>query len=224
MTVVPGRASSSPRDGLFRAIAHERRRTILRILKRVTATSPEGLATHLVAEESDKSLGDVPPAEAEQARLSIKHAHLPQLIDVGLLTREDGVVTTTRHPALHDPKLDAMITTEAPGWDRVLATLADEERRVMLSALYRNEGPMNRIELATEVAETVHADGETDVAVDVVITNMHHVHLPKLEEAGLVTYDDGDRSVTFEGHPALDAEWIVAGGNDSPRAILSMAD
>lgn len=211
---------------VFEAIAHPRRRAVLRTLDRMTSARPAELATHVVADEQDEQLMDVDPEDAERALLDLEHVHLPLLMDADLLAREDGIVTTTQHPALQDPKIDEMIETEAPGWDEILDGLADKRRRIALTALYRNEGPMDREDLAVEVTAKVRDDTEAgdapDASVEDVLRNLHHVDLPKLEAAGLVEYEDG--AVTYEGHPALDEEWLVAGPEDTPRAILSMAD
>jgi DNA-binding transcriptional ArsR family regulator len=211
------------RNTVFEALADGRRRTILRILKRLTPQDSEELATMLVAEEQEKSLVTVTPAEVERATLDIKHRHVPVLLESALITREDGVIQRTDHPALQDPKLDVMIETDGTGWDDLLSGLADKRRRITLSTLYRNDGSMERVDLATAVTDTLRADGDSTPAVEDVFLDLHHVHLPKLDDVGLVTYDLESESVSFEGHPDLDEEWLVAGSDDTPRAILSMA-
>lgn len=212
------------RNEVFEALAHQRRRTSLRILQRLPRARPEELATHLVAEETDKPLVDVTRPEAEWALVNLEHVHIPRLIDADLVTRRDGIVAATEHPALQDPKVNAMIETDAPGWNEVLASLADKRRRILLTALYRNEEPTSRTELAAEVAEKVRDGDVTDSAIERVLRDLHHVHLPALEDAGLVTYDAAEETVTYVGHPTLDEEWLVAARTDTPRAILSMAD
>lgn len=211
-------------NDVFVALAHMRRRRILSLLQRITQTRVDELATHLVAEETDKVLMDVTRSEAEHAQVELINVHLPQLTDAGLVSQEDGLIMTTQHPALQDPKINAMIEADGSNWDDILACLADKRRRIVLTTLYRNDGPMNRITLATEVAEDTQSDGETAEPVEEVLLDLHHVHLPKLADAGLVTYDIDDETITYKGHPELDEEWLVAGANDTPRAILSMAD
>jgi DNA-binding transcriptional ArsR family regulator len=212
-----------PRNEVFETLAHERRRAILRILDRLTRAKPEELATHLVAEETDTPLMEVTPIEAEQVRQDLTHVHLPQLEDAGLVTRRERGITTTAHPALQDPKITRLIETDAPDWDAVLTGLADKRRRIALSMLYRHEGPMDRVDLATQVTGKLRGDRKPEISVEAILQNLHHVHLPKLEVAGLVTYDVDAEMATYEGHPDLDEEWLVAGTDDTPRAILSMA-
>ncbi len=223
MNEVPDAPSATARNEVFEALAHRRRRAVLRILDRVARVRPSALAAHLVAEEADKPLVDVTRGEAEPVLVDLEHCHLPRLADAGLLSREDGVVELTEHPAVRDPKLGAMVGTDAPGWDAVLSSLADKRRRVVLTTLSVNGAPMDRLDLAAEVAGKV-GDDDTPATVEDVVLGLHHVHLPKLEAAGLVACDADEGTVAFEGHPALDEEWLVAGADDAPRAILSTAD
>ncbi len=211
------------RNDVFQALAHGRRRAALRVLDRVARVRPSELAVHLVAAETDEPLMDVTRQQAERVQADLEHVHLPKLADAGLVTRADGVVRTTRHPALQDPKIEAMIETEAPDWDDVLDALADKHRRIVLTTLYRTDERMSPTDIAIEVAETVRGDGDAAVSVEAVLRDLHHVHLPKLAAAGLVAYDADEETVTYEGHPALDEEWLVVGIDDTPRAIPLVA-
>ena len=65
----------------------------------------------------------------------------------------------------------------------IFELLADERRREALYALYRREDPVPVADLAEEVASAV-AVGPEHVA-----NSLHHVHLPKLADAGIVEYD-----------------------------------
>lgn len=220
--------TATPRyNPIFRALADERRREILSILRdRASSVDVEELAVQLVAAEREKSLFDVTEAEVEELHASLWHVQLPVLEDTDLVDWDDEAetVTTTNHPALEDQKIAAMLVTDAPDWDDVLDCLTDKHRRIMLTSLYRTEGSMDKIELATEVAEKIRDDGNTQVEDEDVLCDIHHVHLPKLDAADLITYDVDEESITYEGHPDLDEEWLVAGATDTPRAILSMAD
>lgn len=211
-------------NDLFLALAHDRRRTILELLVRMSHAQPEELATHIAAKADDKTVMDVTRPEAERVLIDLEHVHLPLLEAASLVTRTDGAVTTTEHPVYQDPKLQAIIENAAPDWDDVLAGLADKRRRIILTTLYRNEGPMDRTDLAVEVTRKVQSDSEESLTVEDALLDLHHRHVPKLVDAGLVRYNIAEETVTYEGHPDLDEEWIVAGANDTPRAILSSAD
>jgi len=72
--------------------------------------------------------------------------------------------------------------------DRLLNTLADERRRLSLSILAR-ERSLPVSELATEVARrTVDGSVSDDDRVERLQVQLSHVHLPKLDDAGLVSH------------------------------------
>jgi hypothetical protein len=141
-------------------------------------------------------------------RRTLEHVHLPQLAGADLVEDSGEVVDRTNHPALHDPKIETIIETDAEDWDAVLACLADRRRRVVLSTLSTSDTPIDRLELATAIAHTVHGDSDPNGSVKPVLQELHHTHLPKLEAAGLCTYDTDAKTVTYEGHPGLDEEWL----------------
>lgn len=210
-------------DSLLQAFADERRRECLRILEhRASAVDIESVALLLVATEQDKSVLAVTDAELEEVRADLEHVQLAVLEAAGLVswdTVSESVVLTD-HPALADSKMTSIIETDASDWDDILSSLADRRRRILLSVLYRTGGPMGRTELATEVAKRVH-DDETTSPVQTTLQQIHHVHLPKLDEAGLVTYDVDEMVVTYEGHPDLDEEWLLSEPAETPFSHLS---
>lgn len=95
--------------------------------------------------------------------------------------------------------------------DEVIATLADEERRVVLYFL-REHGSASLSELADVVTGWTRT--ERGVASpedrDRVRAALHHVHLPKLESVGLVSYDADSQTVRPQSLSAPEAallEW-----------------
>jgi DNA-binding transcriptional ArsR family regulator len=211
-------------NGVFEALAAGRRRGVLRVLDRVERASVLDLATHVVAEEEDCSLLAVDRADAEALVAEFEHVHLPRLTAADLVTRsDDGTVTITDHPALADPKLARLIETRADDWDDVMASLTDKRRRLVLTTLSRAGEPVETVDLAMAVVSAARGGAETESAVEGTLQALHHVHLPKLADAGLVERDEGAGTVSYEGHPDLDEEWLVAGEDDTPRAILSAA-
>lgn len=214
---------------VFSSLSDSRRRCILLLLQdRTSAIGLQELATNLVAEEQDKPLVEVTPADVERISADLVHTHLPKLDDAGLITwdRATKTVATTNHPALPDPKFRRIIDTAVDGWDDVLANLSSKRRRVILSILKDHDGAMARAELATAVIarddDAAVADQPTASTEDL-LGKLHHVHLPKLQQADLVSYDGDTGTVSYEGHPALPDEWLDARGDETPRAILPTA-
>lgn len=93
--------------------------------------------------------------------------------------------------------------------DTVFELLANERRRFAVYALL--EPPAGMIafdDLVDAVAELEAADGRgsgTDERRRSIAADLHHWHLPVLEDVGVVTYDDRSEIVQYHGNPALEA-------------------
>lgn len=215
------------RNPVFAAIKKCRRRRVLAILlDRSSPVTEEDLITHLASAEQGKPLVDVVAEYVQQLRIDLAHVQLPVLEDAGLVERdeENATVTTTNHPAFRDPMLAYIVETEADGWDDVLASLANERRRLTLRVLKDRDVPMARADLAREIAAyEIDEEADPETVADL-LASLHHVHLPKLEDAGLVEYDTADGTVAYVGHPALNEDWLDFRARDAPRAILATAE
>lgn len=85
--------------------------------------------------------------------------------------------------------------------------LASEERRLALDALDALAGRTSSIELK-ELAAEVASQQEVSVAVEEgslekVATMLHHAHLPKMDDMGIVEYDPQTNVVV----PQLESRW-----------------
>lgn len=90
--------------------------------------------------------------------------------------------------------------------DDVLRALTDERRQIALEYLRESDGPVELEDIAARVADRVDRDER------VLRTDLHHVHLPVLDAAGLVEYDAA-------GHVASLGDWTP--GSDRLYAILA---
>ncbi|WP_092887643.1 DUF7344 domain-containing protein [Halopelagius inordinatus] len=78
--------------------------------------------------------------------------------------------------------------------DDYLAVLGDPNRRVVVGVLAETDRPISISSLAREVAaETQNASPDAKIAQTKL--SLHHNHLPKLDAAGVVTYDSEERLV-----------------------------
>lgn len=190
------------RTELLESLTDGRRRQVLRLLgDREGQVAVSDVADHLAANADDASTD----AATKRARTQLRHAVLPRLEAAGLVQWDDqeGTVATTDHPAYDDPQFRQVLETEAEGWDDVVACLADERRNTVLAVLDARGEPVERTELAREVAVR-EADGAASAeAVERLRAELHHVHLPRLAAAGLVEYDVEAGHVTYDGHPQL---------------------
>ena len=75
--------------------------------------------------------------------------------------------------------------------DGLFDVLSDEHRRLVTGYLLRQDGPTGIERLADHIVERslLAYSGQLEEPRRRVLTSLHHVHLPKLAEAGIVTYD-----------------------------------
>lgn len=85
----------------------------------------------------------------------------------------------------------------APELDRTLDACGHKHRRIVLATLADQRQPQSIDDLTDAVRKHNHHLPRTemdDEAVDRIRAGLHHVHLPKLAEAGVIHYDP-DRNV-----------------------------
>lgn len=202
-------AAPRSRTDPFSALTCECRRRILAIL--MDGSEPvalDDLATRLAAVEDGVDPVAVSVDRTEDLRVDLRHVHLPPLAEVGLLAWAPGeeTVAVTDHPAYADPGFRELVQTSA-SVDGVLDALASPRRRLVLAVLRAADGVLDREELARRVSD-FEGPEHTEDYVDEVLATLHHVHLPKLSEAGIVERDCEVRTVRYRGHPHVDDAWF----------------
>jgi DNA-binding transcriptional ArsR family regulator len=208
----------------YKLLAAQRRRIVLQILSsRSQPISLVDLATQVAAAETDQPLMDISRDETKEVQPALRHLHLPKLTAAGLVTESDGTVTTTNRRELQNPRIEALLTAEGRDWDAVLDCLADERRRTVLRVLSEHGGSVERSALAPKVASAIQSDDDLPTPTEEVEVGLHHHHLPKLAEAGLIRFDRREGTVHYEGHPSLPEEYLQTGITHNPEGILSAA-
>ena len=84
--------------------------------------------------------------------------------------------------------------------DAVFDLLADESRRAAVACLASRERPIALADLAADVAARTADQPRSEISTDeiyAVRTRLHHVHLPKLTNEGVVAYNPDDHMVTL---------------------------
>lgn len=88
--------------------------------------------------------------------------------------------------------------------DLIYHLLSNERRRILLSSLL--ERPDERVpvdDVIDEIARHERPDPGPVSHRDRVTIDLHHVHLPKLADAGVIEHDPVTRTVRYEGPEAL---------------------
>ncbi len=82
------------------------------------------------------------------------------------------------------------------GEERLFDLLGNERRRSCLQCLAAVDGTMTVQDLASQVAVRVSDEGNSPAEIrDSVYISLCQNHLPKLDDAGVVDYDDADKTV-----------------------------
>lgn len=203
-----GRRRRAGREDAFQGLTSRRRRRILAILVDGTDRVPvRELANRLAAVEEGVAPMNVPDGTTDAVRVDLRHVHLPALANVGLLDWDetDGTVAAADHPAFEDPAFRHLVETRSDV-DDVVACLSSERRRLVLAILQLHDEPVSTAELAEQVA--AHEPDPTPDVADVRVA-LHHVHLPKLADVGLVEHDTESGTVDYRYHPDVDEAWFA---------------
>lgn len=123
------------------------------------------------------------------------------------------------------------MTDGEPTLDRIFDLLGSRRRRYVL--YYLNETDADVVTL-DDVAERVVAwerewagddDADRDTHLEYVRTALHHNHLPRLADAGLVDYDPRSRTVRRWDEPSLE-EWAKDEADELPylRELLTASE
>jgi len=120
----------------------------------------------------------------------IHHLDLPKLAEAGFidLDRDANRVTDIDATAVDNADFESALDPESRA-DEIAEGSLTEDQLAIMYCLESREGAIDRTTLGREVL-TQDGDSEPSVAeMKKLKSSLHHLHLPKLEEAGLVEYD-----------------------------------
>lgn len=184
-----------PRNRLSDSHTRVRRRVLEILNDLTTPVAEEELAAELAGRSGG---GPVRTLSGRAARIELRHVHLPTLADAGFVTwdENDATVTAAAHPARYDGTFERVDGGENDEGTDGIVDAPNGRRRAVLGILESRYGPQGRDDLAREVAVREAGEEPSTEAVEEVLVTLHHVHLPKLEHAGLVDYDADEGMVS----------------------------
>jgi DNA-binding transcriptional ArsR family regulator len=191
------------------------RRIVLRTLAESGPLTLESLAEHLVASRQGIPLREVPDDARERAVVGLYHTHLQRLSEAGFVEHDgDGEhATVSLGTAVDADRVRDLIERCEGSWTPIEALLSADRRRHVVTMLTTAERRLPVDELAEAVAVLEHGDVDAFEAADVdaLRTSLHHVHLPQLDDAGVVDYDPDSRTVGLVFLPEVYRD-VVADG------------
>lgn len=162
--------------------------------------STDGLARRVAAAETGKRVEDVSSREERVVHTSLRHTHLPKLRAKSLLELDDESGTVTLSANVSAGRLRRFLEGRSSmASSRLLRTLSNPRRRLIVRLLARHGTPMAVEELARFAAAAergVDPDGVSATDVDRVRVSFVHSHLPALSAAELIEYDESAGMIT----------------------------
>jgi hypothetical protein len=160
------------------------------------------------------------PDDLDSVGVALKHVHLPKLASAGLVSIDwnDGRLTVGSHPDVREGTLTPQLLATATQalWTAVDAVNRDSRRPAVLELVARAPSPLSLADLTERLTGTpARTAARAAVARltetrDHLATALHHVHLPALDEAGLVAYDPSTHTVSPAATPVVELSALVA--------------
>lgn len=95
--------------------------------------------------------------------------------------------------------------------EQIVRLLTDSHDRTILAILDDSGRELPLTELAERLVahgEAVFESADYERELERVLISLHHNHMPKLEESGMVEYDTDEKVVRSEDYSAVDPEWL----------------
>ena len=110
---------------------------------------------------------------------------------------------------MREPEREATRLTAAgtPSLDQIFDLLSDRRRRYVLYCLYGSQDGVATVDDVAEYVLTLEGSTVTAETRQRLMTTLGHIHLPRLEDAGIVEYDTRSNTVRYWGQPSLE-EWL----------------
>ena len=181
----------------YDVLRHPRRLRLLEVLGTYrTRLTLEELTTELVERESlEVSTGQA----RHDVRVSLVHNHLPRLAEYDIVEwdAETGAELVD-DPPVHPADLAALLEMcDGEDGTRLLEALVHPVRMRIVSVLSAHEGAVSVDRVASTIADSDVGPSDPDRAA----VSLHHSHLPRLADAGVLEYDTDAGIVSRPARP-----------------------
>lgn len=208
------------RREVVRALADPLRAASVSALLERGSMSLDALAASVAERGADAAPAAVggPGGARRTVHDSLALQHLPILADAGLVAfdRDERTARPTDHPAVTRGLVDRTLlrSLPSPAW-RVAETLADvPARRRVVTVLADGGGPFDLHRLvdasAPRSAAVASSADAREAAAERTATELHHLHLPALDDVGLLAYDPADHVVERVPDPPVEYDRLAA--------------
>lgn len=180
---------------VFEGLTDPQRRDVLAVVESASASLSETAVARKLAERETVDWASAD--DQERVRASLRHRHLPALAGLSLLEWDESTATVAlgSHPLSNHPRFQALLGADDERWRATVAVHSDTDRRATASILAERDGSTTRDALARALAVGEAGRGNSEADTRDVAVRLHHTHLPKLAEAGVLEYDSDDGTV-----------------------------
>lgn len=184
---------------VFEGLTEPRRRDIIAAIDDTAIPMTEAELARSIADANESATASDP----DRIQATLRHSHLPKLADLDLVKwdRAAATVAPGDHPIRKDPRFRKLLTATDERWTATTTVHSNAGRRATAAVLLGATGPTTRSDLAETLADS-EAETLSESPEEVAVT-LHHFHLPKLAEVGLIEYDSDEGTVRPTGDVGL---------------------
>lgn len=173
-------------------LSDETRRHILRVLHENAGVTPiECLAERLIADSEDLDTTDT-----ESLQVRLHHVHLPKLADYGFINwdKQEQTVSTPNRSVHETAGFHERTMNDSEGTAR---EFTDDRLHAVLAIIEYEQESISREALARRLAQQEFDGQATESQIENIGVELHHKHLPKLAETGLIEYNADDGTAEY---------------------------
>ncbi|MFD1586129.1 hypothetical protein ACFR9U_03980 [Halorientalis brevis] len=197
----------------YEPLSSAQSRRLVRLLAAQSAPlSPAALAVVRAVEDHAGAPAAVSERAIRQHRIDLVHGELPRLAASDLIEYDGDTATATDEGIAAVRTVEDAIPPDVDG-DALLSVMNSDRRRTVASVLART--PHERVTLTGLAVAVATVEQDADLTridqstLEEVQTTLHHVHLPKLDEARFVEYDAETRTIADEGIERIGSAWLT---------------
>lgn len=207
------RPSASTALEQFEELASARTRDLVSLLAdQPEPLSPAALAVVRAVEEHDGDPADVSERTIRRHRIDLVHKQLPRLADREVIEYDGETATVTDEGETAVQTLTDAIPAGIAE-DDLLSVLTHDRRRAVASVLATTPHETVTLTGLAVAVTSIEQDEELTridrSVLEEVQTTLHHVHLPKLADAGFIEYDGDTLTVTDRRTGDIAETWLT---------------
>ncbi|WP_436934522.1 DUF7344 domain-containing protein [Halovenus marina] len=194
-------------------LADPRKRQIIALLLDLSRPIPvRDLAVELAGQEAEPEPSDLSDAAIRSVQIDLMHRCVPKLDATGWVgLTPDGIVAAEPPPIRDVKSLRTDLRNRDQTFWQAIGTVVAVPRRSKLAALIARQTATSTIDDLEAKLRSDPEFWEPSKSSTSLRQTLHHVDLPQLAEAGLITYDADRHTVTRRRRLSSVVDWLGLG-------------